>query len=86
MDRCIHTLPILRGEPEGAYRVIRVIEASDEDELVWYACAEKADAVVSIFSESEETTTTVGGGPYFVRGRTKTTRTANFLGRAIKYK
>jgi hypothetical protein len=86
MDSCIETLPVLRKEPDGDYRVIRVLEASDENALVWYACAEKADAVISTFTENEEATTTVGGGPYFVAGSTKTKHTTTFVGRAIKYR
>ena len=83
--RCVEALPILRAEPSAQYRVIRVIEGSDEDEVAWYACEAKADAVIMTFTENEETTTTVGGGPYFATGRTKTKHTAAFVGRAIKF-
>ena len=37
------------------------------------------------FTEKVETTTTVGGGPYFATGQTTTKRTGEFIGRAIKY-
>lgn len=84
-DRCLQGMPIFRGDPPYQYRVIHVIEAQDENELVRAACQTGADAVMSTFTANEETTTTVGGGPYFVRGRTKTKRTATFIGRLIKY-
>ena len=84
--RCVQALPILREEPDVPYRVIRVIEGSDEDEVSWYACEAKADAVIMTFTQNEETTTTVGGGPHFATGHTKTKHTTSFVGRAIKYR
>lgn len=84
-NRCVEALPILRAEPTAPYRVVRVIEGSDENEVSWYACEAKADAVIMTFTETEETTTTVGGGPHFASGRTRTKRTPGFVGRAIKY-
>lgn len=83
--RCVEVLPILRAEPTGPYRVVRVIEGSDENEVSWYACEAKADAVIMTFTEKVETTTTVGGGTYFATGQTTTKRTGEFVGRAIKY-
>ncbi len=84
-NRCLQGMPILRGDPPYQYRVIQVIEAQDERELVQAACQAGADAVISIFTDNEETTTTVGGGPYFVRGRTKTKHAPTFVGRLIVY-
>jgi hypothetical protein len=85
LDRCKLTLPILRSEPEQPYRVIQLVEAYSETDLAWYACVEHADAVISTFTQDEVTKTTVGGGPYLVTGRSRTTAEAKFIGRAIKY-
>ncbi len=87
-NQCLQGMPILRAEPPYPYqyRVIRVIESQDENEIVQAACIEGADAVLSTFTENEETTATVGGGPYFAAGHTKTKHTTMFVGRLIKYR
>lgn len=85
IEHCKLTLPILRSEPMDPYRVVQLVEAYSETDLAWYACVEHADAVISTFAEDKSTSVTVGGGPYLVAGKSKTTSEAKFLGRAIKY-
>ncbi len=87
-NQCIQGMPILRTEPPYPYqyRVIRVIESQDENEIVQAACIDGADAVISTLTENAETTSTIGGGPYFVAGRTKTKHTTMFVGQLIKYR
>ena len=45
---CAKVLPVLRGEPERDYRIIRMWEKGPDHEhsLVYEACAAHADAVI----------------------------------------
>jgi hypothetical protein len=83
--RCLREMPVLHLEPLNQNRVIRVVEAADENDLVRAACEERADAVISTFSEDRVTSTTVGGGRFFAAGHSRTTSEVKFIGRAIKY-
>jgi hypothetical protein len=84
-DNCIATLPVLREEPSGVYRVVQIVEAYNDKDLVWYACSVDVDAVISTYAQDEVTTTTVGGGPHFAVGRSRTRSETKLVGRAIKY-
>lgn len=85
LEHCKRTLPILRAEPSEPYRVIRIVEAYSEEDLAWYACVEKADAVISTFTEDYVTTTRMAGNANFIGGRSRTSSEAKFVGRAIRY-
>ncbi len=61
-DRCAATLPVLRQEPERPYRVIKIVEGKNDNDLAWKACAERAHAVISARSESYETKVKAGFG------------------------
>ena len=82
LDRCKLSLPVLRSEPSRPYRVIQVLEDYSETDLVWYACLEQADALISTFVQEDVTKTTLGGGLYL---RSRTASEAKLIGRAIKY-
>jgi hypothetical protein len=84
-DNCIATLPILREEPSREYRVVQIVEAYSDKDLVWHACSVDVDAVVSSFAQDEVTTTTVGGGANFAVGRSRTRSETKIVGRAIKF-
>jgi hypothetical protein len=67
------------------YRVVQIVEAYSDKDLVWYACSMDVDAVIATFSEDEVTRTTIAGGPYVMTARSRTSHEAKLVGRAIKY-
>lgn len=84
-DICAQTLPLLRTEPTRPYRVVKVLEADNDDEMVWEACAEHADAVVALGLSGGTTTqgVAVGGKIGFFSG--KTSPSDKVSGVAIRY-
>ena len=76
-DRCLQSMPVLRGEPSRPYHVLRLIEGGHESDLAWRGCIEKADAVIADLPESSATPAKVGD-------RTSTAA-KKLVGRAIKY-
>jgi hypothetical protein len=85
-DACVETLPLLREVPERPHRIIKVVRADSEDQLAWEACAERADAVVSL---GLSTGTKTGGGAIPVgRGSvafSKTSPDDHIVGYAIRF-
>jgi hypothetical protein len=59
-DRCAASMQIYREAPREQYRVIKVLEAKDENDLAWKACAEKADAVIAESSAGIEVNINIG--------------------------
>jgi hypothetical protein len=85
-DVCAETLPLLREVPERPYRVIKVVRADNDDGLAWEACAEQADAVISL-GLSSGTKTAMGAVPVG-RGAVafgKTSPDDHIVGYAIRF-
>jgi hypothetical protein len=76
-DRCLASMPVLRGEPARPYHVLRAIEGQRESDLAWRACIEKADAVIADSPEGDASPARVADG------RSPTAK--RLVGRAIKY-
>jgi hypothetical protein len=89
-DRCAKTLPLLREEPARPYRVIRIVESDNEDDLVWQACAEHAEGLIELAPRTELTTHgraigTAAGGVAVAAGSSTTRQGLFFRGFAIRY-
>jgi hypothetical protein len=76
-DRCLQSIPVLKGEPSRPYHVLRAIEANHESDFAWYGCIEKADAVIADLPEGSATPPKGGEG--------RSTAEKKLVGRAIKY-
>jgi hypothetical protein len=76
-DRCLASMPVLRGEPSRPYHVLRTMEGQRESDLAWRACIEKADAVIAEVPEGDATSAKTADG--------KSTAPKKLVGRAIKY-
>jgi hypothetical protein len=58
-DKCAAQLRLYRVEPTEEYRVIKVVEAHDEDDLAWKACGDGAEAVIMDGARGSEITVNV---------------------------
>lgn len=59
LEACAATLPLIREDPQGEYRILGIVQGNNDEELVWEACQLGADAVYS-GGIALSTTTTAG--------------------------
>ena len=76
-NRCLESMPVLKGEPSRPYHVLRLIEGGRESDLAWRGCIEKADAVIADLPVGDATPAKVGDR--------NSTAAKKLVGRAIKY-
>lgn len=90
-DNCAERLPVLRAEPTQPYRVIKVVEGEGETDLAWQACAEGAQALISLGAVTTTSThhagtaTVLPNGQVVYGGRDRVSEDTRMRGYAIRY-